>query len=48
MFSGIIECFFIMVGKEADLKKLYFITNTINGWYVGDGWYSDGPIFQMN
>ena len=48
LFSGIIECFFIMVGKEPDLEKLYYITNTINGWYVGDGWYSDGPVFQMN
>ena len=48
LFSGIIECFFIMLGKESDLDKLYYITNTINGWYIGDGWYSDGPIFHMN
>ena len=48
LFSGIIECFFIMLGKESDLDKLYYITNTINGWYIGDGWYSDGPIFHMD
>ena len=48
LFSGIIECFFIMFGKKPDIDKLYYITNTINGWYIGDGWYSDGPIFHMN
>ena len=48
LFSGIIECFFIMLGKESDIDKLHYITKTINGWYIGDGWYSDGPIFHMN
>ena len=48
LFSGIIECFFIMVGEKADKKKLISIVTKINRWYIGDGWYSDGPIFAMN
>ena len=45
LFSGIIECFFIMVGEEPDKNKMLKIVNSINNWYVGDGWYSDGPTF---
>jgi hypothetical protein len=37
-----------MVDKKPDIDKLHYITNTINSWYIGDGWNSDGPIFQMN
>lgn len=48
LFSGIIECFFMMFGEKPDINKLHYITNKINSWYIGDGWYSDGPIFHMN
>ena len=48
LFSGIVECFFIMVGEEPDKKKMINIVNQINLWYVGDGWYSDGKYFAMN
>ena len=48
LFSGIIECFFVMIGEIPDLEKMYNITNQINLWYVGDGWYSDGKYFAMN
>jgi hypothetical protein len=37
-----------LFGKKPDINKLNYIINTINSWYIGDGWYSDGPIFQMN
>lgn len=48
LFSGIIECFFIMVGEKPNKKKLINIINKMNNWYVGDGWYSDGQTFKMN
>ena len=48
LFSGIIECFFILAGRQPDKNKMFKIANTINSWYIGDGWYSDGPIFAMN
>ena len=48
LFSGIVECFFIMIGKEPDKKKMYDIIKRINNFYIGDGWYSDGPVFAMN
>ena len=48
LFRGIIECFFILAGEEPDKQKMFDITKKINEWYIGDGWYSDGPIFTMN
>ena len=48
LFSGIVECFFIMMGEKPDIQKMINITNQINKWYVGDGWYSDGKYFAMN
>lgn len=48
LFSGIVECFFIMIGKEANKTKMYDIIERINNFYIGDGWYSDGPVFAMN
>ena len=48
LFSGIIECFFILMGEKPDEDKMFNITNQINNWYVGDGWYSDGKRFAMD
>ena len=48
LFSGIIECFFIMAGKEPNKTRMYDIVNRTNNFYLGDGWYSDGPNFDMN
>ena len=48
LFSGIIECFFVMIGEKPDKEKMFNYTNQINLWYVGDGWYSDGKYFAMN
>ena len=48
LFRGIIECFFILAGESPDKQKLFDIIKKINNWYIGDGWYSDGPIFVMN
>ena len=43
LFSGIIECFFVMIGENYNERKMFNYT-----WYVGDGWYSDGKYFAMN
>ena len=48
LFSGIVECFFIMVGEKPNEERMYYIANQINQWYIGDGWYSDGKKFSMN
>ena len=48
LFSGIVECFFILMGEKPDKERMYFITSKMNEWYVGDGWYSDGRRFAMN
>ena len=48
LFSGIVECFFILAGEKPDVRKMFDIAEQINEWYVGDGWYSDGKYFAMN
>ena len=48
LFSGIVECFFILMEEKPNEERMYEITNQINNWYVGDGWYSDGKYFAMN
>ena len=48
LFSGIVECFFVMIRKEPNKTKMYDIIKRMNEFYVGDGWYSDGPVFSMN
>ena len=48
LFSGIVECFFIMAGVHPNIELMFNITDKINNWYVGDGWYSDGKFFAMN
>ena len=33
-------------GRRPDPARLQFAIRKINEWYVGDGWYSDGPGFR--
>ena len=40
LFRAIIEAFF---GEEADMYVLRVACCKINEWYLGDGYYSDGP-----
>lgn len=48
LFLGIVECFFMEMGYHPDKERIINITNQINRWYIGDGWYSDGNHFTMN
>ena len=48
LFTGIVECFFLEMGYQANINMIINITNQINQWYIGDGWYSDGKYFAMN
>ena len=50
LFSSIIESF---IAKAAGLKEYddYRVMTTIRKveeWYVGDGWYADGPVFAFD
>jgi len=48
LFSGITEAFLLKVGEQADPARIRIAQMKVNEWYVGDGWYSDGPIFSID
>ena len=48
LFAAIIETFLLKVGEQVDQAKVFLACKKIEEWYVGDGWYSDGPSFSDN
>jgi hypothetical protein len=48
LFAGINETFLLSVGEKPDPARLQFARNKIREWYVGDGWYSDGPKYATD
>lgn len=48
LFASIIESFLLSIGKDTDTKRMDDGIDKIINWYVGDGWYSDGPKFAFD
>ncbi|MFM9826509.1 DUF2264 domain-containing protein [Flavobacterium sp.] len=48
LFSGITEAFLLKIGADYDPVRIDYALKKINEWYVGDGWYSDGPKMSMD
>ena len=48
LFRGIIEAFLVSIGEEHDGLALHIAVQKINEWYLGDGWYGDGPEFAFD
>lgn len=48
LFSAIIECFLMQIGEDYDPVRIDIAIKKMKEWYVGDGWYSDGPKFSMD
>lgn len=48
LFTATIEAFLLKAGEEADMYRITMALNKVNEWYVGDGWYSDGPHFAFD
>lgn len=48
LFSGIIETFLMFIGEKYDPVRIDIAIRKHQEWYVGDGWYSDGPHFCMD
>ena len=48
LFAGINEVFLLSVGESPDPARIEFARRKIAEWYVGDGWYSDGPSFSLD
>ncbi len=48
LFSATIECFLYKIGAPNDMYRIVSSLRKIEEWYVGDGWYSDGPDFAFD
>ncbi|MFT4071629.1 MAG: DUF2264 domain-containing protein [Dysgonamonadaceae bacterium] len=48
LFRAVIEAFLLSIDEDYNKEILLFIIKQINEWYVGDGWYSDGPEFALD
>ncbi len=48
LFSSTVETFLSLVGAESDSYRISAALRSIEEWYVGDGWYSDGPHFALD
>jgi hypothetical protein len=48
LFSAMVETFLQSIGEQADLYRIHSAIRKVEEWYVGDGWYSDGPRFSFD
>ena len=48
LFSSIIESFMAKAGGAWDEYRVNSAVRKMEEWYVGDGWYSDGPQFAFD
>lgn len=48
MFVSMIETFLMTVDDGYDQYRIHHGVRKIGEWYVGDGWYSDGPGFAFD
>lgn len=48
LFSSIIESFLARVGAPFDMFRVNTAIRKVEEWYVGDGWYADGPQFAFD
>lgn len=48
LFAAEIECFLRKAGVGSDTYRIVSALRKIDEWYVGDGWYSDGPHFAFD
>lgn len=48
LFSAEIECFLRKAGAPSDSYRISSALRKVEEWYVGDGWYGDGPKFAFD
>lgn len=48
LFSSTIESFIAKAGGDYDQYRVNSAIRKVEEWYVGDGWYSDGPDFAFD
>lgn len=48
LFSSVIESFLTKAGGGYDEFRVNMACRKVEEWYVGDGWYADGPVFAFD
>ena len=48
LFSSVIESFLAKCGAPYDEFRVNTACRKTEEWYVGDGWYADGPVFAFD
>lgn len=48
LFRAMIEAFLASIDEEYDGYVLDVAIRKINEWYLGDGWYADGPEYSLD
>jgi len=48
LFRAMIEAFLAYIDEDYDSYALNITIRKINEWYLGDGWYGDGPEFSFD
>lgn len=48
LFSSVIESFLAKAGAPFDMFRVNTAVRKVEEWYVGDGWYADGPEFAFD
>jgi hypothetical protein len=48
LFAAMIESFLLSIGEPIDVPRMDSAVETIEKWYIGDGWYKDGEKFHFD
>lgn len=48
LFASTIESFLAKAGGGCDNFRINMACRKVEEWYVGDGWYADGPVFAFD
>jgi hypothetical protein len=48
LFAAMNEAFLLSVGAQWDPMRIDLAVRKLQEWYVGDGWYADGPRFHFD
>lgn len=48
LFAAMIETFLLHIGEPIDAPRIETAVETIEKWYIGDGWYKDGEKFHFD
>lgn len=48
LFAAMNEVFLLSVGAQWDPVRIDLAVRKFNEWYVGDGWFADGPRFHFD